>query len=151
MKNCFSLLSIGFLLLLSYSSRAQDVSLKISYKGQPVCKYEITIKHGDASLASGKTNDDGEVSFSSVSLLSKSIDVYGYKETSDGEKKFDIKGYVQLDKDNYAHIEMEKVLSEMGGDSGMPLGLIAAAWGLTNLECGTRNPPPLLKANQKAQ
>ncbi|MFN0031615.1 MAG: hypothetical protein ACKVOR_05595 [Flavobacteriales bacterium] len=129
------------LLLWSTAMTAQqNVSLKFTYNSQAVCNYEITIKHGDAAIGKGNTDNNGDVSFEGVPLLSKSIDVYGYKKTANGEKTFDMKGYVTLNEEYYAHIKMEELLKEMTDGSVMPQDMFAAAWGLTELDCGGTKP-----------
>ncbi len=130
-----------------------DVSLKFTYNNQAVCNYEITIKAGDVALGKGTTNDNGEAFFSQVMLISKSIDVYGYKKTANGEKNFDMKGYVTLNDDFFAHIKMEELVKEMASGSGMPESMFAGAWGLTELDCGgsSAEPRPIGTENETSE
>jgi hypothetical protein len=125
-----------------------DVSMKFTYNGQGVCRYEITLKNGDVALAKGTTNDAGEVSFSGVSLLSKEVNVYGYRKSDKGEFKFDINGYITLNDSHYAEVKMDELLKEMSSGSGLPASMLAGGWGLTNLDCAAasssskENPTP---------
>ncbi len=132
--------SISFLSVLFFTvtivSAQQDVSLKITYKSQGVCDYEITIKHGDVSLSKSTTDKSGDVSFGSVQLISKSIDVYGYKKTANGDKTFELKGYVALNDSYFYHIKMDEILKDVCSSSGMPENMLLGAWGLNNLDCG---------------
>lgn len=113
------------------------VDLRITYNNQAVCRYEITVKAGGATIGKGVTDDNGEVSISGPDGI-KDVDVYGYKKTANGEKKFDIQGYVKLDDKGFAHIKMEQLVKEMSSDSGFPETLMASAWGLTDLDCGVK-------------
>lgn len=113
------------------------VDLRITYNNQAVCRYEITVKAGGATIGKGVTNDNGEVAISAPEGI-KDVDVFGYKKTANGEKKFDIQGYVKLDDKGFAHIKMEQLVKEMSSDSGFPESLMASAWGLTDLDCGVK-------------
>lgn len=111
---------------------AQTVKLKITYKDYPVQNSDITIKIGDASIGTGRTDNDGEVSISCSNLFTKNIDVYGSKTTSNTTKTWDVKGYVNLDGNNFYHMKMEVFAKEMADASGgfMSESSIAAMWGL---------------------
>lgn len=123
----------ALLALVSIFSFAQNVKLKITYKDYPVSQSDITIKLGDVTLGQGRTNDDGEVSINCSNLVSKSIDVYGKKETNNSTKTWDVKGYVNLDNNNFYHLKMEIMAKEMADASGgfMSENQIAAMWGMT--------------------
>ncbi len=125
------------LLSLSHKLNAQEeavVSLKITYNGKAVCGHDVTIKAGNVSLAKGITDEKGEVKFKPVMLPSHSVDVYGYKKTADGEKKWELKGYVTLNDAFHADITMETYINQMAKDSGMPASMLIGAWGL-NVNC----------------
>lgn len=134
MKQYF--LSITFLFSALIGLAQNDIALKITYNGQAVCKYEITVKAGGGVLGKGVTDDNGEVKFGGVGVKVVDVDVHGYKKTANGEKKFDLQGYVKLDDNGFAHIQMETIVKDAAGDSGFPEGMLAAAWGLTDLDCG---------------
>lgn len=134
MKPIFLTLSILFTAILGLAQN--DIALKITYNGQAVCKYEITVKAGGGVLGKGVTDDNGEVKFGGVGVKVVDVDVHGYKKTANGEKKFDLQGYVKLDDNGFAHIKMETIVKDAAGDSGFPEGMLAAAWGLTDLDCG---------------
>lgn len=116
------------------TSQAETVKLRITYNGAGVANSEITIKHGDAALGSGRTDGDGNVRISAGMLASKSIDVYGHKTCGGAEKNWDVKGWVVLDDDNFYHLKMEEVVKEMSG-MGMPESMLVSAWGLTASGC----------------
>lgn len=118
-----------------FAKAQADVSLNFTISGQPVCGYEITIKHGDVAIGQGTTDPRGNVSFEGVTLLSKSIDIYGLRKTKNGEKSFNAKGYVTLDENNHAEIHFEEFIKEAAEDSGMPESLFIDAWGLTDPNC----------------
>lgn len=119
-----------------------DVSLKFTYNNQAVCNYQITLKVGGGAIGQGTTNDIGEVTFPGIILNVKSVDVSGYKKTNNGEKKFDMNGYITLNEEYFAHIEMETIVKEAASGSGLPESMLAGAWGLTELDCGVsaKNP-----------
>lgn len=110
-------------------ANATDIKLTITYNGAGVAGNDITVKVGDAVLGKGRTDKEGNVTVSAPASFPRNIDVYGYVATPNGEKKWDLKGWVVLDDNNYSHIKMEEVLAEMGG-MGMPTSMIAEAWGL---------------------
>ncbi len=112
-----------------------DVSLKMTYNGNPVCKYEITIKHGDVVIGQGVTDKLGEVTFVQAMLLASNIDVHAHKQGAGSEVSFDMKGYVVLDDNNHADIKLEELLKEITSGSGMPESMFADSWGLTSLDC----------------
>ena len=118
-------------ILIGTAARATTVKLKITYKGQGVANCDITIKHGDAALGSGRTDNSGSVSISASGLISKSIDVYGKKSTSNGTKTWNVNGWVVLDGSNYYHLVMDDVVKEVAEGSGMSESFWASAWGLT--------------------
>ncbi|MBX7051523.1 MAG: hypothetical protein K1X54_05775 [Flavobacteriales bacterium] len=127
-----------FLLLATtgmFAKAQADVTLNFTISGQPVCGYEITIKHGDVAIGAATTDPRGNASFEGVALLSKSIDIHGVRKTKNGEKSFDAKGYVTLDENNHADIHFEDFIKEAAEDSGMPESLFIDAWGLTDPSC----------------
>lgn len=135
MKNLFAI--IGLLLTVSVRINAQEeaaVSLKITYNGKAVCGHEVTIKAGEIPLGKGITDEKGEVKFKPVMLPSHDIDVYGYKKSANGEKKWELKGYVKLNESFHAAITMETYVNQIAQDSGMPASMLIGAWGI-NINC----------------
>lgn len=129
------------LCLLWIFGNAETVKLKITYNGSGVSNSDITIKHGDASIGSGRTDGNGLVSISTSMLVSKSIDVYGHKVCGGADKNWDVKGWVDLDDDNFYHLKMEEVVKEMSG-MGMPESMLVAAWGLSASGCNDGSESP---------
>lgn len=134
MKNRLLTLILSLLgtTLTAFAQQTMDVKLKITYKNAPLCNWEVTIKHGDMTLAKGTTDQNGIVQYKYVRLLSRNIDAYGYKPIKGGDKKWDVKGYIRLDENGYAAFDFQPLLE----DSGMPVGMMEAAWGLTLNDCG---------------
>ncbi|HLP10902.1 MAG TPA: hypothetical protein VK177_03160 [Flavobacteriales bacterium] len=131
----FALLAVALFFGLNVFSQSRvTVKLKLTYRGNPLCYWDVTIKHGDATIGKGKSDEKGEVTFSSVQLLSRGIDAYGYKKTSNGEKKWDVKGYIGLDDNNSADVDFEKLIDQMGA----PKSMMEAAWGLTLNDCNQK-------------
>lgn len=116
--------------LISFSQSSTKVSLKLTYKGAPLCFWDVTLKHGDVEIGKGKTDDKGFVSFGYVRLLSNSVDASGYKKIPNGDKKWDVKGYITLNGSGHADFDFEPLVNE----SGMG-GMLEAAWGLTLNDC----------------
>ncbi len=108
-----------------------EMSLSVMYNGKPVCGHEITIKAGGTTLGKGSTDSEGNVKFSGVILNVKDINVYGYKKTKNGEKKWSLEGHVKLDDNYHSDIKMEVYIKEAAKDSGLSEGMLAGAWGLT--------------------
>ena len=129
MKNFAFLL---FFLLVAFQATAQskNASLTITYKGSPLCYWDVTLKHGDVAIGQGKTDDKGFVDFGSVQLVSTGVDASGYKKTNNGEKKWDVKGYIKLNDQGHADFDFDPLVQ----DSGMP-SMMESAWGLTLNDC----------------
>lgn len=108
-----------------------DVKMTFTYKGAPLCYWDVTIKNGDVPLAKGKTDDKGYVEFSSVKLISLSINASGIKTTPNGEKKWDVNGYIALKENGECNFDFEPMLKE----TGMPVSMMEVAWGLTLNDC----------------
>lgn len=123
-------LMLSILLLISLAGSAITVKLKITYNSAPVADCDITVKQGEISLGNGRTDANGDVAIEVSVLAGNAIDVYGFKKLPDGEKKWDVKGYVKLDEDNFYHLQMEVFVKQMAESTGMPEGTIAAMWGL---------------------
>ena len=129
---------LAFFLLINLSFFAQktmNVDLTFTYKGAPLCYWDVTLKHGDVAISKGKTDDQGNVKFSNVGLLSLSVDASGIKKTNNGEKKWDVKGYIQLNDQGVGKFDFEPLVK----DAGMPVSMLEAAWGLTLADCAKGN------------
>lgn len=127
-------LTIG---LLSFTSAiAQtDVDITISYRGKAVCNYDVELMHGDVVIAKGKTDNHGHVLFEAAQIIDKQVDLHATKKNGDADFEFSVKGYLTLDDNNAAELQLEKLLEEMAADSGMPESLFAEGWGLMALDC----------------
>lgn len=131
-----SLLAFFLLINLSlFAQKTMNVDLTITYKGAPLCYWDVTLKHGDVAISKGKTDDQGYVKFSNVGLLSLSVDASGIKKTNNGEKKWDVKGYIQLNDQGVGKFDFEPLVK----DAGMPVSMLEAAWGLTLADCAKGN------------
>lgn len=132
MKKAIFLFSLFLLTtLFSFSQKTMDVKMTFTYKGAPLCYWDVTIKNGDVPLAKGKTDDKGYVEFSSVKLISLSINASGIKTTPNGEKKWDVNGYIALKENGECNFDFEPMLKE----TGMPVSMMEVAWGLTLNDC----------------
>ncbi len=114
------------------AQKTMDVKLILKYRNNALCNWDVTIKHGDATIAKSKSNENGEVVFKSATIYSLSIDAYGYKAFQGGDKKWDVKGYIQLNEQGFASFDFEPLVKE----TGMPASMLEAAWGLTINDCG---------------
>lgn len=132
------LLSALVLISLTISAQKQaTVKLKIMYNSSPLCNWEVTLKHGDVAIGKSTSDENGIVEFKNVTILSKSVDAYGYKTHKNVEKKWDVKGYIQLNDDFYSEVDFTKIIKE----TGMPVSMIENAWGLTINDCGQVSQP----------
>jgi Domain of unknown function (DUF4476) len=120
------LLLATFLCAGTWASAVQ-VRLKITYNGKGVANNNITIKVGDVTLGTGRTDEGGNVSINVSQLISPAIDVYGAVQTNNGSKTWDVKGWVSLNAEYYGELRFEDVFKEMD----IPAGMFAEAWGLT--------------------
>lgn len=139
--------AIIFNLFLVFSLSAQktmDVKLILKYRNNPLCNWDVTIKHGDATIAKSKSNEKGEVTFNNATIYSLSIDAYGYKAFQGGDKKWDVKGYIQLNEQGFASFDFEPLVKE----TGMPASMLEAAWGLTINDCSQGGSAP--KSEEKS-
>lgn len=109
-----------------------DVELLITYSGKPLCYWDVTIKQGDVSLASGTTNQEGKVLYSNVPLAYSTIDIYGHKNTSNGSKDWNVRGYVDVDQQGKAHLNLNDIVKEVG----VSMATLESAWGLSSSDCG---------------
>ncbi|GAB5419048.1 MAG: hypothetical protein Crog4KO_05560 [Crocinitomicaceae bacterium] len=111
---------------------AEDVDLKITYKGDGLSGHTVTIMLGNTELGSGVTDSGGEVSISVSALPSKSIDLKGEKTCDGARKSWSASGYVTLDGSNFAHLKMEDLVAEMVEASGgmMSESMLVASYGL---------------------
>lgn len=117
---------------LSLCAYSEEVSLKITYKGQGIQGHTVHVMIGGSTLGKGVTNASGEVSISVASLPSKHIDLKGEKTCNNGSKSWEVKGYVTLDDNNFHHLKMEEPMQEMVDASGgfMSMSMLAASYGL---------------------
>jgi hypothetical protein len=132
------LLTATALLLCTFSATAQEkkeIAIRFTYNGSPLCNWEVTLKHGDVQLAKTTSDNNGYARFPEATILSKSVDAYGYKAHQNGDKKWDVKGYITLDDNYQAAFDFKDVMKEMEG-SGMPKSMLEASWGLTMNDCG---------------
>ncbi len=63
------------------------------------------------------------------------MDASGIKKTNNGEKKWDVKGYIQLNDQGVGKFDFEPLVK----DAGMPVSMLEAAWGLTLADCAKGN------------
>jgi hypothetical protein len=140
----FALIFNLFLVFSLSAQKTMDVKLILKYRNNPLCNWDVTIKNGDATIAKSKSNEKGEVVFRSAKVFSLSIDAYGYKAIQGGEKKWDVKGYIQLNDQGFADFDFEPLVKE----TGMPVSMLEAAWGLTLTDCGQTGSTP--KSEEKS-
>lgn len=131
MKNLLLFCSL-ILTTIAIGQQTANVKLKIVYNNNPLCNWEVTLKHGDVAIGKGTTDKNGMVEFNGVTLLSKSVDAYGYKPHKNGDKKWDAKGYIKLNNDFYGVLDFGPIVK----DAGMPVSMLENAWGLTINDCG---------------
>lgn len=109
---------------------AETVKLKITYNGNPAVKHTVHVMYKDASLGSGVTDSNGDVSINVSSLPFRNIDLKGEKVCDGSQKKWSVRGWVTLDENNFYHLKMEEPLNEMAGQMGMTTNMLASSWGL---------------------
>lgn len=114
-----------------FSQETHTVTLTLKYKNNPLCNYKVTIYNGDVPISTSTSNDKGVATFSNARLYSNSINASGVKTANGSEKKWDVKGYITLDNSWSATLNFEELIKEMGA----PESLMAAAWGLTIMDC----------------
>lgn len=133
MKSLFTAIALWIGCATAFST---DVNIRFVYQNAPLCNWEVTIKNGNASIGKGTTDRDGWLRLSGVSLMSKDINADGIKKTANGEKKWNVKGYIKLNDQNTAEFDFEPVVKEAAQDSGMPISMFEGSWGLTLNDCG---------------
>lgn len=133
MKSLFTAIALWIGCATAFST---DVNIRFVYQNAPLCNWEVTIKNGNASIGKGTTGRDGWLRLSGVSLMSKDINADGIKKTANGEKKWNVKGYIKLNDQNTAEFDFEPVVKEAAQDSGMPISMFEGSWGLTLNDCG---------------
>jgi hypothetical protein len=130
-----ALLSMGLIFGAIVLQAQQDVTLKVSYHGNPVCNYEVSLKHGNAVIGKGMTDQSGTVVFEQALLLTRNVDLYAEKKKGGTNQHFDVKGYIVLNEDYTYELKMEELLKELTSGSGMPESMFADSWGLTSIDC----------------
>lgn len=131
MKKLLALIILTVQVGFVFSQERHTVTLTLKYKNNPLCNYNVTIYNGDVPISTSKSNDKGVATFSNASLLSRSINASGVKTANGSEKKWDVKGFITLDDSWSATLNFEQLIQEMGA----PESLMAAAWGLTIMDC----------------
>jgi hypothetical protein len=131
MKKLLTLIILTVQVGFVFSQERHTVTLTLKYKNNPLCNYNVTIYNGDIPISTSKSNDKGVATFSNASLLSRSINASGVKTANGSEKKWDVKGFITLDDSWSATLNFEQLIQEMGA----PESLMAAAWGLTIMDC----------------
>jgi chromosome segregation ATPase len=137
MKSIFTFLfSLLVIAAVGYSQDQEPVqiSLKITYEDKPLCNWDITIKAGSAVIGKGVTDASGFIKFDPYLIVSKSINVYGYKKSANGDKNWSVEGYVTLDDAYFHHMKMEVYAKEIADGAGFPMSAIADSWGV-NVNC----------------
>jgi hypothetical protein len=130
--------AIGFaFLFLASAAMAQTIKLKITYNGAGVAYNDITVKVGEIVIGTGRTDQNGDVSVSAKTNFPRNVDVYGYVKIPNGERKWDVKGVVKLDGNNFYHLQMDEVLKDMS-DMIDP-NTLAESWGLNHSTQGSKS------------
>lgn len=129
MKRIITLTALVFAVIGAF---AEQVKLKITYKGNGISGHTVSVMIGGGVLGSGVTDDNGEVTINVSTLPTKSIDLKGEKKCDGAEKKWEVKGYVTLDNNNYGHLKMEEPIAEMVEASGgfMSESMMVGSYGL---------------------
>ncbi len=137
MKSIFTFFIALFVINLIGFAQDQEpvqISLKITYEDKPLCNWDITIKAGSAIIGKGVTDESGFIKFDPYLLVTKSINVYGSKKTTNGDKSWSVEGYVTLDDNYFHHMKMEVYAKEIADGAGFPMSAIADGWGV-NVNC----------------
>jgi hypothetical protein len=119
----------------AHASAQHDVTMTVTFHGKPVCNYELLLKHGDAVIGKGITDNTGTVVFVQAPLLVMNVDLYAEKKKGGANQHFDVKGYIVLNEDYSYELKMEDLLKEITSGSGMPESMFADSWGLTSIDC----------------
>lgn len=115
---------------LSFGQDSKKVAITFTYKGNPLCYWDVTIKQGDVEIGRAKTDENGKADFGYCRLAYNGVDAYGYKKTPNGEKKWDVKGYIGIAESGDTKFDFLPLVE----DTGMG-GMMEAAWGLTLNDC----------------
>lgn len=117
--------------LVSFAQNSRKIEMKFVYKGNPLCYWDVTLKYGDVEIARSKTDENGIADFGYVNVLSNSVDAYGVKKTSNGNKSWEVKGYIVLAESGVTTFDFQNLVEEMGMG-----GMLETAWGLNLNDCG---------------
>lgn len=131
MKTLFT----SILILITFLTLAQDVKLKVTYKGQGVSGHTVSAYIQGQKRGSGVTNNAGEVTIHINGLNSLYLDWKGEKTCDNGQKKWEVNGYGKLDDNNFYHLKMEEITEMMAKESAgfISENMLAASYGLV---CG---------------
>lgn len=122
----------SLLTIIAITTFAQDVKLKVTYKGQGVSGHTVSAYIQGQKRGSGVTNDAGEVTIHINNLNSLYLDWKGEKTCDNGEKKWEVSGYGKLDENNFYHLKMEEITEMMAKESGgfISESMLATSYGL---------------------
>ncbi len=95
-----------------------------------MCGHDIILKDDEIVLGKGKTTNDGVLKIDSVLLKYTAVDIYGYKMSRTGSKKWSLIKLIELDDDNKATVNMEYYVKMVAKESKLSESLIITAWGV---------------------
>lgn len=109
------------------SSGAESVKLKITWQGAPLKGYGIQVKNGTTPFGNNVTDDSGNVTIKVSSLVSRNINVFGCK----GSSNWSVTGsWVVLDNSNYFHLKLDELAGFMAEMMGISISEIKSGWGI---------------------
>lgn len=131
-RNALHLILLPLFMAISLAVNADvDVTLKFHYNGYPLCNWEVEIKHNDAPIGRGVTDNQGIVVFEDVFLPSKEVNAYLYQMPKSGDGRWNAQGYILLDHDYYGELDFGPIVAT----SDAPKSALEEAWGISLYEC----------------
>jgi len=130
MKSILLTCATFFIFAFSFGQDSKKVTITFTYKGNPLCFWDVTIKQGDVQIGKATTDENGKADFGYCRLAYNGVDAYGYKKTANGDKKWDVKGYIGIAENGDTKFDFLPLVEDMGMG-----GMIEAAWGLTLNDC----------------
>ena len=135
---------IPILLLGTLIAQAQSyggkVKLKFTYEDTPLAGYDITTSINNVEIRGGRgvTDADGVVELNTEPLPIPNIDVKGVINCNNSEKSFEASGYVYVSQssNNYYHLDLKNVATQMSEMSGMSIDVFMESFGVNCLRGG---------------
>jgi hypothetical protein len=118
-----------------YAQMSGTLTLKSTYKNNPLCNWEITLKQNDVLIGKSVSNHNGIATFENVTIDSSTLDASGYKAHKKGDKKWEAKGQIKINEEFKGKLELYPIIVETAQGNSFQISALENAWGLNIFDC----------------